>query len=77
MRLHPPSLRSPEGFSPDYKILANRTHLGEAVHKGKSYPGEHEPIVDRTTWDRVHEVLAANAKRRGQRGARQDSGAAS
>jgi site-specific DNA recombinase len=48
-----------------YKILRNRTYLGEAVHKGRSYPGEHEPIVDRATWDRVHEVLAANAKRRG------------
>ena len=48
-----------------YKILRNRTYLGEAVHKGKSYQGEHEPIVDRATWDRVHEVLATNAKRRG------------
>jgi site-specific DNA recombinase len=48
-----------------YKILRNRTYLGEAVHKGQSYPGEHEPIVDRATWDRVHEVLATNAKRRG------------
>ena len=48
-----------------YKILRNRTYLGEAVHKGRSYPGEHEPIVDRATWDRVHEVLASNAKRRG------------
>jgi hypothetical protein len=35
------------------------------VHKGKSYPGEHEPIVERAVWERVHEVLAANAKRRG------------
>jgi site-specific DNA recombinase len=48
-----------------YKILRNRTYLGEAVHKGKSYPGEHEPIIDRATWDQVHEVLATNAKRRG------------
>ena len=24
-----------------YKLLNNRTYLGEAVHKGKSYPGEH------------------------------------
>jgi hypothetical protein len=47
-----------------YKILRNRTCLGEAVHKGTSYPGEHEPIIDRATWDRVHEVLAINAKRR-------------
>jgi site-specific DNA recombinase len=48
-----------------YKILRNRTYLGEVVHKGKSYPGEHEPIIDRATWERVHEVLASNAKRRG------------
>jgi len=24
-----------------YKLLINRVYLGEAVHKGKSYPGEH------------------------------------
>jgi site-specific DNA recombinase len=48
-----------------YKILRNRTYLGEAVHKGTSYPGEHEPIVDRAIWDRVHDVLASNARRRG------------
>ena len=47
-----------------YEILRNRTYIGEAVHKGQSYPGEHEPIVDRATWDRVHEVLASNARRR-------------
>jgi len=48
-----------------YKILRNHTYLGEAVHKGKSHPGEHEPIIDRAIWDRVHEVLSLNAKRRG------------
>jgi DNA invertase Pin-like site-specific DNA recombinase len=48
-----------------YKILRNRTYLGEATHKGKSHPGEHKPIIDRATWDRVHEVLTTNAKRRG------------
>jgi site-specific DNA recombinase len=48
-----------------YKILRNRAYLGEAVHKGQSYPGEHEPIVDGAIWNRVHEVLASNAKRRG------------
>jgi site-specific DNA recombinase len=45
--------------------LRNRVYLGEAVHKGKSYSGEHAPILDRATWNRVHEVLASNAKRRG------------
>ena len=44
---------------------AQPAYIGEATHKGKSYPGEHEPIIDRATWDRVHEVLASNAKRRG------------
>jgi hypothetical protein len=46
-------------------ILRNRVYIGDVVHKGKSYPGEHEPIVDRGTWDRVHEDLTTNAKRRG------------
>jgi site-specific DNA recombinase len=36
-----------------YKILRNRTYLGEAVHKSSSFPGEHESIIDRATWGRV------------------------
>jgi site-specific DNA recombinase len=43
-----------------YKILRNRTYLGEAVHKGTSYPGEHQAIIDRATWDKVQTVLAEN-----------------
>jgi site-specific DNA recombinase len=34
--------------------------LGEAVHKGTIYPGEHEAIIDRATWDKVHTILAEN-----------------
>jgi site-specific DNA recombinase len=30
-----------------YKVLANRIYLGEAVHKGVSYAGEHAAIIDR------------------------------
>jgi site-specific DNA recombinase len=48
-----------------YKILRNPVYIGLATHKGQSYPGEHEPIVDRAIWDQVHEILASNAKRRG------------
>ena len=48
-----------------YKLLANRTYLGEAVHKGVSYPGEHEALIDAVTWDRVHELLAQNVRRKG------------
>ena len=48
-----------------YKILANRSYLGEAVHKGVSHPGEHEAIIERDTWDKVHGILAGNARRHG------------
>jgi DNA invertase Pin-like site-specific DNA recombinase len=40
-----------------YKLLNNRVYLGEAVHKGTSYPGEHQAIVPRELWDRVHAIL--------------------
>jgi site-specific DNA recombinase len=48
-----------------YKILRNPVYIGLATHRGQNYPGAHEPIVDRLLWDRVHEVLASNARRRG------------
>ncbi|MBF0094668.1 MAG: recombinase family protein [Alphaproteobacteria bacterium] len=50
-----------------YKLVNNRTYLGEAVHKGTSYPGEHAAIVDRPLWDKVHAVMADNARRKGTR----------
>ena len=28
-----------------YKVLANRVYLGEAIHKGVAYPGEHTAII--------------------------------
>src|SRR5215210_5853016 len=40
-----------------YKLLHNRTYLGEVTHKGKVYPGEHEAVVPRDLWDRAHAVL--------------------
>ena len=30
-----------------YRALNNRTYLGETVHNGESYPGEHEAIVSK------------------------------
>ena len=40
-----------------YRLLANRTYLGDAPHKGKIHAGEHEAIVSQELWDRVHAVL--------------------
>jgi DNA invertase Pin-like site-specific DNA recombinase len=55
-----------------YWILTNRVYLGEAVHKGKAYPGEHVGIVTRELWDRVQAVLAHN-RREARSGARAKS----
>src|SRR4051812_13254980 len=43
-----------------YRILNNRVYLGEAVHKGSAYPGEHQAIIDPTLWDRVHAILGVS-----------------
>ena len=42
-------------------------YLGEAVHKGTSYPGEHDPIIERHLWDRVHELINASPRVRAKR----------
>jgi site-specific DNA recombinase len=47
-----------------YKLLKNRTYVGEVEHKGTAYPGEHEAIIERGTWDKVRAILAENAHRR-------------
>jgi site-specific DNA recombinase len=48
-----------------YKLLNNRVYVGEAVHKGTAYPGEHQAIIDRALWDRVHAILRESPRRRG------------
>ncbi|WP_210526931.1 recombinase family protein [Rubellimicrobium arenae] len=50
-----------------YRLLSNRTYLGEAVYKGTSYPGEHEGIVDRALWDKVHAILQDSPRLRANR----------
>lgn len=47
-----------------YKLLNNRVYIGEAVHKGKSYPGEHQGIIDRALWDKVHNILGDSPRQR-------------
>lgn len=50
-----------------YRMLNNRAYLGEAVHKGNGYPGEHDAIVDRETWNRVHAILQESPRKRAAR----------
>jgi DNA invertase Pin-like site-specific DNA recombinase len=47
-----------------YRLLNNRAYIGEAVHKGESYPGEHEAILDRVVWDKVHTILQESPHKR-------------
>lgn len=39
-------------------LLSNRTYIGEVVHNGKIWPGEHEGIVDRELFEAVQAKLA-------------------
>lgn len=47
-----------------YKLISNRVYLGEAVHKGTSYPGEHEAIIRKELWDSVHAILQESPRER-------------
>lgn len=47
-----------------YRLLNNRVYRGEALHKGKSYPGEHAAIIDADLWNRVHSILQESPRKR-------------
>ena len=50
-----------------YKLLNNRTYVGEVTHKGRVYPGQHEGIVSCKLWDQVHSILQESPRVRGNR----------
>ena len=50
-----------------YKLLNNPTYAGRVTHKQAVYEGEHDAIINRDTWDKVHGILAENAHRRASR----------
>jgi site-specific DNA recombinase len=47
-----------------YKLLNNPVYIGAAVHKGISYPGEHDGIIDRKIWDKVQARLQESPRKR-------------
>lgn len=49
-----------------YRLLKNRIYLGEAVHKGAVYKGEHDAIIDKTLWDQAHSILGESPRTRGK-----------
>jgi DNA invertase Pin-like site-specific DNA recombinase len=50
-----------------YQLFRNRTYIGEAVHKGTSYPGEHKPIITKQLWDKVYGILREGPRQRAAR----------
>lgn len=64
-------IRTPKGNRIDkkfiYRLLNNRTYIGEVAYKGNVYPGEHDAIIDRETWDKVHAILQESPRKRAAR----------
>ncbi len=50
-----------------YKLLHNRMYLGEIVHKGQSFPGEHQAIITQAQWDAVHALIETDGRAAGLR----------
>ncbi len=45
-------------------MLNNRAYIGEAVHKGTGYAGEHQRLIDQKTWDNVQSILQQSPRLR-------------
>ena len=43
-----------------YRLLNNRTYIGQITHKDKSFPGEHKAIIDKRAWNKAQAILADN-----------------
>jgi site-specific DNA recombinase len=48
-----------------YGLLTNVVYTGRVNHKGTLYPGEHEAIVERSTWEQVQGSLDRNGRTNG------------
>ena len=50
-----------------YALLSNPIYIGEIAHKGARYPGQHQAILDRETWDSAQDQLRnAGPEQRGR-----------
>ena len=50
-----------------FHLLSNCVYVGDVRHKGVTYDGQHEAVIDRDTWDRVQAALADKAPARTRR----------
>ncbi|MBF0186037.1 MAG: recombinase family protein [Magnetococcales bacterium] len=47
-----------------YRILGHHVYVGEVAYQGEIYPGEHQAIIDRETWDAARTTLANHTPER-------------
>jgi DNA invertase Pin-like site-specific DNA recombinase len=47
-----------------YQLLTNPIYVGEVAHKGIAYPGQHDAIIERKTFDAARRQLDGNAAER-------------
>jgi DNA invertase Pin-like site-specific DNA recombinase/diadenosine tetraphosphatase ApaH/serine/threonine PP2A family protein phosphatase len=47
-----------------FHLLRNQVYLGLITHKGETYQGEHQAIIDQDLFDQVQQQLNANSRRR-------------
>lgn len=52
-----------------YTLLRNPVYIGKVSHKGKVYPGQHEPILDEQLWNDVQAQLEKNRSKAKSRSA--------
>jgi len=50
-----------------YKLLSNPIYIGRIPHGKTSYPGQHEAIIDQSTWEAVQAQLSANTQGQSRR----------
>ena len=60
----------PFGRGALFHLLKNRIYVGEIVHKEQSFPGQHDAIVERATFDKVQAVITRDQRERRVRQAR-------
>ncbi|MEQ8441303.1 MAG: recombinase family protein [Alphaproteobacteria bacterium] len=44
-----------------YQMLSNPLYVGRIPHRGETYPGQHEAIIDESVWEAVQAQLSDNA----------------
>lgn len=45
-----------------YRLINNRTYIGQVTHKEKFYEGEHKAIIEKDDWEKAQEILRSNCR---------------